>query len=173
MRTKGRIYIAGAIVPFAFAAGLAPAAGAAKKGNTPKLKPYACTVFVTTQVPGNETVVLPSAGQGQQWGSIRCGKRLGSGAQKQDFTNPDTGNTSGTFTSYLGTGTMHGTFAWTQGEGTLVTSSQFAAANYTGTFKVQGGSGAFKGAKGKGTVTCTTPDGLHFNCTEKLKLKKL
>jgi hypothetical protein len=166
MRHRGRIYIAGVIAPFAVAAGLVPAAGA--KGSKGPKTP--CTVVLTTAVPNNQTVVLPSAGQGQQWGSIRCGKNLGSGAQKQDFTTPDTGDTTGKFTSYLGDGTMHGSFSLTEQEGQITTANQFAYASYTGTLKITGGSGAFKDAKGKGTSKCTTPDGIHFTCKEKLTL---
>lgn len=168
MRTRSHIYIAGVVVPLAFAAALAPAAGA--KSHTPKVKPVTCAVFVTTQVPSDQTLVLPSPAQGQQWGSIQCGKKLGWGAQKQDFSSPDTGDTSGRFTSYMGAGTFHGKFSLTQQEGTLTTSSQFASANYMGKLKITGGSGAFKGAKGTGTTTCATQDGLHFTCKEKVTL---
>jgi hypothetical protein len=170
LTAKGRIYIAGAVIPFAMAAGLLPAASA--KSAKPKVKPFGCTVFVTTQVPGDETIVLPSAAKGQQWGSIRCGKRLGWGAQKQEFSTPDTGDVSGTFTSYLRAGTFHGSFVLTQQEGTLTSASQFASASYTGRLKIAGGSGLYKSAKGRGTTTCTSQDGLHFKCVEKLALTK-
>jgi hypothetical protein len=170
MRHRGLIYVAGALAPFAVAVGLVPSAGA--KGGKPKGHASPCTVFVTTEVPSNETVVLPSAAQGQQWGSIACGgKTLGSGAQKQDFASPDTGDTSGTFTSYFRTGTVHGTFKLTQQEGSITTSNDFASANYVGTLKITGGSGTFKDAKGTGTLTCTTPDGIHFTYKEKIALK--
>jgi hypothetical protein len=35
---------------------------------------------------------------------------------------------------------------------------------------VTGGTGAYRKAKGKGTLKCASVDGVHFACTEKLKL---
>jgi hypothetical protein len=171
MRIRGRIYIAGAVVPFAFAAGLAPAAGA--KSSKPKTSPVSCTVLVTTEVPTTSTVVLPSAAQGEQWGAIHCGKKLGSGAQRTVFKAPDTGDVTGTFASWFGTGAIRGKYMLTQSEGQLTTPSQFAFTSYTGTIKVTGGLGAFQGAKGTGTTTCTSQDGLHFKCHEKLSFTSL
>jgi uncharacterized protein (DUF2147 family) len=156
--------MAAAVIPFAVAVGLVPVAGA----KSAKPKGNACTVLVTSAVPGGETVVLPSASQGEQWGSIHCGKKLGSGAEKQDFNSPDTGAVMGTFSSYLQTGTFHGSYSLTQQEGTFTGS--FASVSYAGKLKIKGGSGAFKGAAGTGTETCTSQDGLHFTCKEKLTL---
>ena len=38
---------------------------------------------------------------------------------------------------------------------------------------ITGGTGTYAGAKGVGTMTCKTLDGIHTTCTDKLKLKQL
>jgi hypothetical protein len=157
------------VVPLVVAVGFVSSAGA--NSTKPKAPLVSCTVSVTSQVPAGETVVLPSASQGQQWGSIECGKKLGSGVEHSVFKSPDTGDVSGTFKAYFTSGLLRGKYALTQQEGTLSTS--FTSASYTGTVIVTGGTGAFNGARGKGTISCASPDGLHFTCNEKLSFKKL
>lgn len=175
MRRRSRIYLTGAIAPLALAAGLVPASAAKKlkKPSGPAGTPVNCVALVTTEVPSGQTVVLPSAAKGQQWGTIRCGTNVGSGASRAGFKSPDTGDLLGKFTSWFGAGTMSGTFKLTQQEGALTNPNQFAFVSYTGTLKVTGGTGTFKGAAGTGTATCTSQDGLHFRCRQRLGLTKM
>ena len=37
---------------------------------------------------------------------------------------------------------------------------------------VAGGTGAYKKANGKGTMKCSSIDGVHFSCTSKIKLSQ-
>ena len=177
MGRRQRIYVAGAIAPLALAAGLAPVAVAKKskpsKPGAPSGTPVTCAALVTTEVPSNQTVVLPSPAQGTQWGPIRCGGPLGRGAAGMGFKSPVSGDLVGTFSSWFGTGAMHGKYRLTQQEGLLTNPNQFAFASYTGKLTITGGTGSLNGASGSGTATCTSQDGLHFRCKEKLGLTKL
>jgi hypothetical protein len=46
----------------------------------------------------------------------------------------------------------------------------FAAISYSGTATVAGGTGAYKRAKGKGTMKCSSTDGVHFTCSDTVKV---
>jgi len=91
------------------------------------------------------------------------------------FTIPDSGDTVGTYVDYLQAGSVHGAFVLTpqEGSGTL-TPANFESENWTGTLTVVGGTGVYKGIKGKkdtGVLNCTSPDSVHLTCTEKIKVK--
>ncbi len=172
---RRRICIFGAafaVGPLAVAAVVAPAANA--QGHKKKPMFVSCALTATTQVPWGSTQVLPASSPGSQWGSTQCDKRIGGGFQRNTFTiSTTTGNMAGTWASYFRVGVLHGTFLLTPGEGTLGTNpSSFGGGTFTGTEKITGGLGAYKGAKGKGTLTCASPDGLHFKCHEQLDLTK-
>ena len=69
----------------------------------------------------------------------------------------------GTFKGFYNTGTIHGVY---KENATIPTTGTTVTA--TGPIKVLGGTGAFAGAKGKGTLTCVTNDGgNHFTCVAK------
>ncbi len=94
--------------------------------------------------------------------------RSATGIEKATFTqDAATQNLSGKFTVYFASGTVTGKFKFVPAEGSLV---GFAAANYTGSVKIVSGTGTLSGAKGVGMATCTSPDGLHFNCVYQLAL---
>jgi hypothetical protein len=98
---------------------------------------------------------------------VKCGKPLGAGVQADRFTVPASGDTVAKFTLYFATGSLHGTYDLTPQEGAL----NFMSVAYQGTVKVDGGTGAFQGITGTGALRCKTPDGIHTNCTDRLKLK--
>ncbi len=147
----------------------ATAAAAAVHKSKPA-KPAAvsvkCTTKVGVMVADGDTSVTPPVQQGSEYGTAQCSK-LGTGVQGDSFTVPDSGNTEANFTWYLRTGTVSGKYELTPQEGTL----NFLKVTYDGTLTVTGGTGTFHGIKGSGTMTCTSQDGIHTSCTDKLKVK--
>jgi hypothetical protein len=140
-----------------------------------------CHSSLSTVPPsGSASVDQPPTG-GSAYGPLHCStKGFGSGIESTTFTIPDTGDIVGKYSQFLGDGSVRGTFdlAPAESSGTL-TPTSFEGANYAGTLKIKGGTGAFKGIaglKGKknlGTMTCTTPDQVHYTCTEKVKLSSI
>ena len=164
---RRRIRLVGvALIAFPLAFGVAASTAASNQATTKSVK-VACKTTVGTMIASGETGVTPPAQQGDEYGTVRCGKLLGSGVQADTFTVPASGDTVARYTLYLSTGTIHGKYDLAPQEGTL----NFLETSYLGKLTVAGGTGAFKGAKGTGTMTCITTDGIHTNCTDKLKLK--
>ena len=85
---------------------------------------------------------------------------------------PDSGVNQATYQMYFPTGTIHGKYALTPSEGDFGPTT-FTETDYLGTLTITGGTGTYKGAKGIGTMTCNTLDGIHTTCTDRLKLTKL
>lgn len=151
----------------------APAAShKATKTKPTKVIAVVCTSDVATAIPAGNTQVIPPVSDGTQYGSVRCDKGLGSGVQTNSFMILDSGNMQGLFRLYLGTGTVHGKFNLTPGEGPPLTTDTFQSVTYTGTLTVAGGTGTYLHAKpkGLGTLSCTTPDGVHMSCTDRFKV---
>lgn len=152
----------------------APAAShkAAKTKPTAKVTAVVCTSDLATAIPAGDTQIIPPVSDGTQYGSVRCNKGLGSGVQTNSFTILDSGNMQGQFKLYLGTGTVHGKFNLTPAEGPPLTTDTFQSVTYTGTVTVAGGTGTYLHAKPKGigTLSCTTPDGVHMSCTDRFKV---
>ena len=129
-----------------------------------------CKLSLATVAPPGQPVNLPGSQSGVQWGDTNC-SGLKSGATRDTFTVADSGNLSGNIQHWFRGGTVYGTYALTPGSaGGPPTATSFGAASFTGTVKLTAGQGALSGATGTGTLSCSTPDGTHFNCTEKLKL---
>lgn len=173
---KRRICLLGAalsVTPVAF--GLAAVTASSSFAKTAKPKKAAAVAFrgtcqtnVSVMIPPGESGVTPPASDGSEYGTAVCGK-LGRGVQADRFTVPDSGDTLATFTWYLATGTVRGTYDLTPQQSSL----NFTAVVYSGVLKVTGGTGAFAGAKGTGTMSCSSPDNIHTSCTDRLKLAKL
>lgn len=167
---RRRICLVGAALSAGLlACAVAPALAATSSTTTPKPIKTVCKTNVGIMIAPGGTDVTPPVQAGQEYGAARCGAVLGGGVQSDTFTTDDSGDTLATFTWYLHTGTVHGTYVLTPQEGTF----NFLAVDYLGTMKVKGGTGAFAGAKGKGTMTCATLDGIHTTCTDKVKLVQL
>jgi len=167
---RRRICLLGVTLPLAL--GVAPAVAATSSSSKPvKPKPVktVCTTNVGIMIASGGTEVTPPVQAGQEYGSAHCGPALGGGVQSDTFTVDDSGDTLAKFTWYLHTGTVHGTYDLTPQSGAF----NFLAVDYTGTLKVKGGTGAFAGAKGTGTMTCSTADGIHTTCSDKVKLTQL
>jgi hypothetical protein len=138
-----------------------------------KTKPIAvvCTTDVGIMIAPGDTAVVPPAAEGSEYGSASCGK-LGKGVQSDAFTVPDSGDSLATYTMYFPTGTIRGAYDLVPQEGSFM-GTNFTEVDSLGTLTVTGGTGVFQGAKGTGTMTCKTLDGIHTSCTDKLKLTKL
>lgn len=150
-------------------AGTALAASGKSKTKTkskPAVTHVTCSTKSTIMLANGDSSVLPPVSQGYEYGDAHCAG-LGSGAQKDSFTVPASGDTMAKYWLYLPTGTLHGTYDLTPQSNSL----NFLAANWTGTLKVVGGSGAYKGVTGTGTMVCKSADQIHTTCTDKLKLK--
>lgn len=144
-------------------AGTATAASSHSKAT----QRVSCLTKTTILIPNGKTYVLPPAARGFEYGTASCGRLLGFGAQKDSFTVPVSGNTVANYWLYFATGTMHGTYTLTpQG-----TSLNFLETVWTGTLKVFGGTGVYKGVTGTGTMRCKTLDGIHSACTDTLRLR--
>jgi len=159
--------------PLAF--GVAPAL-AAKGTTAPKKKPVVvkpvittCTTKTGVMISPTGTAVTPPVQAGHEYGTASCGNVLGHGIQGDTFNIADSGDTVATYTLWFRAGTIRGKYDLTPQE----QSFNFLTASYLGTISVTGGTGQFFGAKGAGTMTCATADGIHTTCTDKLKLTKL
>jgi hypothetical protein len=142
-----------------------PLAGAAAPGTK-----VTCIAQIVQQLPAGQTAMVPLPAQGTQAGSISCDKLFGAGVQADAFTQQDDGCNLGPYTQYFATGTIHGKLHLVPADQTALSLATFARTNFAGTITVTAGTGAFQGARAKGTVTCTSPDSLHLTCTEKLNV---
>jgi hypothetical protein len=166
---KRRICLVGAalcVVPLASGVAAAGAAHTSSAGTAIKIK---CASDLGLVIASGDTGVTPPVQSGTEYGPVACGK-LGSGVQKDTFNVPDSGDTIANYRLYFPTGTIHGRFDLAAQEGSF--GSGFTGTDYLGTMTVSGGTGAFAGAKGKGTMKCSTADGIHTTCIDHLKLKQ-
>jgi hypothetical protein len=150
-------------------AGTALAASSKSSAKATKATKVSCSVSTSIAVAKGQSDVLPPMAQGDEYGPAKCGSLLGAGVQKDSFTVPTSGDTVAKYVMYFNTGTIHGTYDLTPQSSSL----NFLATSWTGTLKVLGGIGAYKGVTGTGKMKCGSPDGVHTSCTDKLKLKKL
>jgi TctA family transporter len=169
---RGRIWRVGTVIAVgALSVGVAVAPAkktkGVAKGNTVA---STCHANVATAIPAGSSTVTPASEDGTQYGSVVCGK-LGRGVQASAFTSLSSGDLQGKYTDYFGAGSVRGTYALTPAD-TSVTPSSFASVAYAGTVTIDGGTGIYRLAKGKGTLTCSSSDGLHMSCTTKLKLTR-
>jgi hypothetical protein len=166
---KRRICVAGAVLgmcPLAFMVGSAAAAKTKTKSSAGGGTRIVCSTKTSIMIPGGQSNVLPPAQQGTEFGTANCAK-FGSGVQRDSFTVPTSGDTVAKYALYFHTGTLYGTYDLTPGGD----SQNFLETDWTGTMKVLGGTGAYKGLKGTGTMVCKTLDGIHSTCTDKLHIK--
>ncbi len=153
---------------------ISPAAAAqSKKVTKAKVTKVTCKLSLNVQAPSDQTAATPAAESGTRYGKVRCGKVLGQGMEQDAFTLQTNGDLQGNYKQYFGTGSAHGAFTLTPGDSQPPTSTTFSTQSYTGTYTIVGGTGAYQQAAGNGTVSCTTNDGIHFSCVEKIKLKQL
>jgi hypothetical protein len=177
-----RIFLVGAAVAGLLVAGVAtapastihsankPASNAKKPSAKPITLRLTCAIKLATQIPSNDVTVTQGSASGTQFGTVGCGSPLDRGAEKDSFTLSDAGDLSGPYQQWFNTGSVFGKYSLAPNDNGPPTPTSFAAASYTGKITVSNGTGAFKGAAGTGTLTCSTSDSAHYTCTEKLKL---
>lgn len=159
-----------ALCSLAFGAAGSVAKSSTKSKATPGTKVH-CSLVVSDAIPADSTVITPPLASGDQFGIAGCGK-YGKGAVTDTFSTDDSGDLSGSLTTYLKTGGVTAKYTLSQSANQpLPTPYVFGNADYVGTVKVTGGFGAFAKAKGKGTIACDTLDSIHYSCSEALKLK--
>lgn len=166
---RRRICAAGIALSVGPLALLAGATGATAKSSKSRVKSthVVCRVSTSIAVAPGDTSVLPPVSQGSEYGTLSCGgKLLGGGVQRDSFNVPVSGDTLASYTLYFGTGALHGTYDLTPQQIGL----NFYATAWAGTLEVTGGTGAFKGYKGTGTMTCQSDDGIHTTCSDRLTL---
>jgi hypothetical protein len=152
------------VVPLAFGV----AAAAAHTQAAPATTKVACKTSLSIAIaPGATSVDANNVQSGHEYGSATCGKLLGQGVQADRFSTDSSGIIVVKYTLYFATGTLHGTYELTAQNDSL----NFTASDYVGKLTVKGGTGTYKGMTGTGTMTCSTPDGIHSACTTHLKLK--
>ena len=154
--------------------GFAGAASPKKSGTTVKTTTLNCSVSLTTTPPPGSNSVDQPASQGSQYGPIHCGTPgFGFGVASDSFTVPDSGDTLGKYTEYLGAGTLKGAFDLTPAEGQPISGTTFSSQSWTGTITVTGGTGVYKAITGAkvGTMNCTSDDSVHLACKETVKVK--
>jgi hypothetical protein len=103
-------------------------------------------------------------------GTTNCSP-IGRGIELQSFTTADSGDLTGKWQAWFGTGSVSGTFDLTPSDNNPpTTTTSFSAASYSGTFTVKSGTGTLAKAAGTGTLTCSTQDSVHFSCKQKGKV---
>ncbi len=159
------------------AASLVVGVGMAVAATGAKATKLTCKLSLATMPPPGSNTVNQPAPQGFQYGPVHCPRTgFGGGIAGDSFKVPDSGDTVGTYTEYFKTGSITGSFDLTPQEAGSPSLTNFASATWLGTIKITGGTGAFngikgvKGKKGLGIMKCTSPDTVHFSCTEKIKL---
>ena len=144
---------------------------AAKAKPKPVKFKVTCKSNVGDVPADGDNSVVPPVDQGWQYGSVRCGKVFGPGIAANKFALQDSGDLQGSWSQYYRVGTIHGTFAMTPADtGPPSSPTTFATVSYSGTATVDGGTGAYRKAKGKGTMNCSSTDGVHFTCTDTVKV---
>jgi len=166
------------LVVAAIAVGLLVIGAASALGAKPaatKAKPIKFKVTCKSSVgdvpADGDNSVVPPVDQGWQYGAVQCGKVFGGGIAANSFKLLDSGDLQGSWTQYFGVGTIHGKFSLTPADtGAPSSPTTFAAISYSGTATVDGGTGAYKKATGKGTMKCSSADGVHFTCSDTVKV---
>jgi len=176
-----RIVLTGAALAALFTAGIpaasmaaAPAHHSKKKTATTKTvtSHVSCKLSLTTVAPPGSAGVEAGATSGANYGDSRCSSEH-PGVARQMFAVDPAGNMTGRLAQWFSTGSLYGTFSLTETSSSAPpTATTFGKAAFSGTVTLTGASGMMKGITGKGTMSCTTPDSLHYTCKEKLTLSE-
>ena len=133
-----------------------------------------CSGTQTLVAPrGQPAVDQPNSG-GDGYGPATCSPTaFGTGSRWFRFTIPDSGDMVGKYTDYYDGGTLSGTFDLEPQESPPLTSDTFYSESFSGKVLVTGGTAVYKGVKSKnskGTMSCNSPDSVHFSCTQKMSV---
>jgi hypothetical protein len=170
---KSKWLVVAAMAMGLLALGATSALGAKPAASAKPIKfKVTCKSNVGDVPADGDNAVVPPVDQGWQYGTVHCGKVFGGGIAANSFKLQDSGDLQGSWTQYFGVGTIHGKFAMTPADtGPPSAPTTFANVSYAGTVTVTGGTGAYKKAKGKGTMKCSSIDGVHFTCSDTVKVK--
>ena len=89
------------------------------------------------------------------------------------FTIAGSGDMVGTYKDYFKDGELTGTFDLQPTESPPLTATSFYSESFAGKVLVTGGTAVDKGIVSKnhkGTMTCNSPDSVHFACVEHVKI---
>lgn len=166
------IYLLGAAITAAavLSVGVAESAAAGKGGKGTKAT---CKLALTAQIPSGSTTATPGTENGAQFGAAQCHKPLGNGVQADTFNLMASGNLQGKYKQYFDLGSLSGSYTLTPVGGSPPSPSTFSTESYTGKARISTGTGTYQGARGTGTVSCSSVDGVHFTCTEKIRLSRM
>ena len=152
---------------------VADAAGAKAHKATGKTVRLHCRITLIQQPAAGQDAVVP-ADSGDHFGRFNCPHGFQSGVIHDSFKVPDSGDTVAKYVAYFNGGTFSGTFDLTPGGGEELSDTSFQSESWKGTMTVRRGSGIYKGIalakKGKGKLTCTSPDTVHLRCLETISL---
>jgi hypothetical protein len=130
----------------------------------------ACKLTLTLQVASGEVDVTPAATAGAQYGRTTCAAPLGVGIERNTFTSDAGGTLSGRWQQYFNGGTLYGRYSLSPADSGPPTATSFTSVSYAGTIVVTAGTGTDKQATGAGSMKCSSADGVHYACTEHIKL---
>jgi len=151
------VHIAGA----AMVAAVLVATGTGAEART--AKHFTCTIQL-------QTLAVPGTSGAEEFGTVACDRVFGKGVEHDPEvtltpTTPTTGTGTGPYKQYFNKGTIRGKFTL------AYTITPPAAATFTGTATISGGTGAYKHVRGSAKLTCNTADGgTHTTCTEEVTL---
>jgi len=175
--TRRICLIGAAITTGALALGVGSATAAKSKHQTKPAKPkpvsVSCKWAVVGVAPAGQESFTPGSETGDQYGSASCPAPEGKGLAHLTFNLQDDGSLTGGWWENFGTGSVRGTYVLQPSDSGTLNPNTFASADYAGTLQVTGATGAFKGAVGKGTLTCTSADSVHVSCKAGIKFTQL
>lgn len=146
-------------VASALAAAPHAAKSGAKKSSGTKLQ---FTGSLVLQVAPGDTDVTPASETGSDAGPVSA-TPFGKGFATLSYTTDAAGDLTGKWQEWFSTGSVYGTFDLTPGDnGPPTTSTSFSAVSYTGTFVIKDGTGAYAKVTGKGTLSASSQDSVHF-----------
>ena len=134
-----------------------------------------CSLSLSLLAPSGSSDVTPASPTGNHAGMAKCpAKGVGKGSEWDSFTTDDSGDMVGKWQEWFNTGTLYGTYLLTPSDSQPSDPSNFAAAAYTGTLVVKGGTGTlakdYTKRNAAGTMKCSTQDSVHYTCKQFAKL---
>jgi hypothetical protein len=141
-----------------------------KPTPTTVTRKLSCKLTLTLQAPSGEVDVTPGATAGAQYGRTTCATPLGAGIERNTFTSDAGGTLTGQWQQYFNGGTLYGGYSLTPADSGPPTATSFTSVSYAGTLVVKAGTGTDKKATGTGSMKCSSADGVHYACTEHIKL---
>jgi hypothetical protein len=168
---KGIYLLSGAIAAAAvLSVGVAESVAAGKGGKGAKAT---CKIALTTQIPAGSTTATPATESGTQFGTTQCQKALGGGVQADTFNLMSSGDLQGKYKQYFDLGSLGGSYTLTPVGSAPTSQTTFSTQSYTGKVRISTGTGAYQRVRGTGTLSCSSGDGVHFSCSEKVGLSRL